>query len=64
MKEIKPEVDKQLIEMGLLTITDGKEYPAFGSCHTRWDIEKRLLKEKYNIDWQTPAEKNPYIKYD
>lgn len=64
LKEIKPEVDKQLIEMGLLTITDGKEYPAFGSCHTRWDIEKRLLKEKYNIDWQTPAEKNPYIKYD
>jgi len=64
LAEIKPEVDKQLIEMGLLKIEDGKEIPAFGSCHTAWAIQKRLLKERYNIDWQTPAEKNPFIQYD
>ncbi len=22
-----------------------------GSCHTLWDIQKRILKEKYNITW-------------
>ena len=35
-----------------------------GSCHTLWDIQKRILKEKYNITWYTPAELHPEIKYD
>lgn len=64
LKEIEEEVDKEMIKQGLLTIDNGRKIPAFGSCHTRWAIEKRLLKERYNIDWQTPAEKNPFINYD
>lgn len=35
-----------------------------GSCHTLWDIQKRILKEKYGITWYTPAELNPDIKFD
>lgn len=35
-----------------------------GSCHTLWDIQKRILKEKYDITWYSPAELNPEIKYD
>ena len=35
-----------------------------GSCHTLWDIQKRILKEKYNITWYTPAELHPEIRYD
>lgn len=35
-----------------------------GSCHTLWDIHKRILKEKYGITWYTPAELNPDIKFD
>ena len=35
-----------------------------GSCHTLWDIQKRILKEKYNITWYTPAELNPDVKFD
>ena len=35
-----------------------------GSCHTLWALQKRILKEKYNITWYTPAELHPEIKYD
>ena len=35
-----------------------------GSCHTLWDIQKRILKEKYDITWYTPAELNPDVKFD
>lgn len=64
LKEIENEVDEKLIEQGLLKIENGKKIPVFGSCHTRWAIEKSILKERYNIDWLTPAERNPHIKYD
>lgn len=36
----------------------------FGSCHYQWQIKKRVLKEKYGIDWLTPAERHPEIMYD
>ena len=64
LKEIENEVDEKLIEQGLLKIENGKKIPVFGSCHTRWAIEKSILKERYNIDWLTPAERNPHINYD
>lgn len=35
-----------------------------GSCHTIWALKKRILKEKYDITWYTPAELNPDIKFD
>ena len=64
-KEMKDEIDQEMIKRGLLTIDEnGKEIPAFGSCHIRWNIEKKILKERYNIDWQTPDEEEPYAKYD
>lgn len=64
LKEIENEVDEKLIEQGLLKIENSKKIPVFGSCHTRWAIEKSILKERYNIDWLTPAERNPHINYD
>ncbi|MDD3284220.1 MAG: hypothetical protein PHZ07_01355 [Patescibacteria group bacterium] len=35
-----------------------------GDCHIFWEEKKRILKEKYNIDWKTPAEINPSAKFD
>jgi len=36
----------------------------FGSCHMFWYEQKRILKEKYNIDWKTPSERNPGVYFD
>jgi len=35
-----------------------------GFCYTIWETKKRILKEKYHIDWQTPAEMNPQVMFD
>ncbi len=29
-----------------------------------WKMQKKILKEKYNIDWNTPEEENPHITFD
>ena len=64
LKEIEPDVDKELIEMGLLKIENGKKDYALGSVNVKWDIQKKILKDKYNIDWKSPKDKNPNINFD
>lgn len=64
LKEIEPDVDKELMEMGLLKIENGKKDYALGSANVKWDIQKKILKDKYNIDWKTPKDKNPNINFD
>ena len=64
LKIIEPEVDKQLMEMGLLTVENGQKKYAFGSINVKWQIQKDLMKEKFNIDWKSPQDENPYTKFD
>lgn len=35
-----------------------------GYCHIYWACKKKILKEKFNIDWRTPSEMNPNCKFD
>ena len=35
-----------------------------GNCFAIWAAKKKILKEKYNIDWLTPAECYPDIIFD
>ncbi|MEN9332126.1 MAG: hypothetical protein RLZZ94_1216 [Bacteroidota bacterium] len=37
---------------------------SYGYCHRFWGLKKRILKEKYNINWKTPAELNRHIIFD
>ena len=64
LKKIEPDVDKRLMELGLLKIINGKKEYAFGSVNTKWQIQKELMKERFNIDWQSPQDKNPNINFD
>ena len=57
LKKIEPDVDKELIKMGLLTIVNGKKNYKMGTCHVKWQIQKKLMKERFNIDWKSPQEK-------
>jgi len=54
-KEAEEEVAKQF---------GGKLPMMMGICHNLWGEQKRILKEKYNIDWKTPAEMNPDTEFD
>ena len=64
LKKIEPDVDKKLMELGLLKVVNGKKEYAFGSVNTKWQIQKELMKERFNIDWQSSQDKNTTINFD
>ena len=35
-----------------------------GYCHIEWETKKRILYERYNIIWYSPAELNPTMCFD
>lgn len=64
-EKIRPEVEKLMIEEFPFAIDENGNYrPFMGSCHSFWAYEKQILKERYNIDWRTPAEERPDILFD
>jgi hypothetical protein len=36
----------------------------FGFCNYYWPVKKRILKDKYGVDWRTPPEMNPGVIWD
>lgn len=51
--DVEKDVDEEL---------GGEKY--FGICHQYWRIKRRILKEKYGIDWKSPGEMNPLCRFD
>ena len=35
-----------------------------GYCHMYWTTKKEILKDRYGIDWKSPAELNPHVMFD
>ena len=35
-----------------------------GFCHRLWAEAKRILREKYGLEWKTPSEMNPHVLFD
>ena len=64
---LTPEVEK-LIEQAAREARNNlerKKVPkSLGYCHDVWAEQKRILREKYNIEWKTPAERYPNYKFD
>ena len=56
-KKIRKELEKELSELM-------KDCTGLGSCHVYWANKKIILREKYGIDWKSPAELNPFIHFD
>lgn len=55
-------IEKELEE--LIQKKIGSKRRRFGYCHLYWATKKKILKEKYGIDWKSPAELNPRVKFD
>lgn len=62
------DLDKQVHDYCINNLICDEEYLLnpfiLGKCHTLWYAKKKLLKEKYNIDWLTPTECNPGAIFD
>ena len=35
-----------------------------GYCFMYWSAKRRILKEKYGIEWKSPGELNPHVMFD
>lgn len=57
--DIKEQLDIEIKK----EIGDKLDY-GLGYCHLYWETKKRILKEKYNIEWLSPAELNPMVCFD
>lgn len=65
IEEMSDEVDRWMVAHGhMYRRSDGTYQPNRGSCYVRWNYEKKLLKERYGIEWKTPEEENPGETYD
>lgn len=63
--EQTPKYQKIADELEALIDEELKDCPrGLGFCHIYWSVKKRILKEKYNIDWRSPAELHPFIRFD
>lgn len=57
-KAVIKDVEKELEELL-------KDKPrGTGFCHIYWYEKRRILKEKYGINWKSPAIMNPRVRFD
>lgn len=60
-KNIADELEKKIeTRMAFEDIPTG----GFGTCHIYWKYKKEILKNDYNIGWESPAELNLDVIFD
>lgn len=57
LDELESEIDEELVKSNLIVVRNGKKYSLSGCCYVKWGLQKKLLKERYNIDWESPIDK-------
>jgi hypothetical protein len=55
---------KQAEEEAIADLAKGEFVLDLGYCHMLWDRQKKILKERYGINWKTPSEMNPMVIFD
>lgn len=68
----KDEVDENGVSRALLAEVGaraareifGDEHVPFGGCYSVWERQKSILKDEFGIDWQSPAERYPFVRFD
>ena len=63
LRLIQPLVEEELIKRGLLNVVGDEKYYAFGSDKVKEDLQRKMLKEKYDIDWDGPEDNTIDIFY-
>jgi hypothetical protein len=61
--EVLPLIEDAALEAQKELEAQGVE-KTLGYCHLLWAVQQRILKERFDIDWKTPAEMNPDVCFD
>lgn len=51
-------------EMETLVRAETGEGDYLGFCHLYWEVKKRVLWEKFGIEWHSPSDRNPGVIFD
>ena len=51
-------------EMETLVRAETGEGDYLGFCHLFWEVKKRVLWEKFGIEWHSPSDRNPGVIFD
>jgi hypothetical protein len=62
-QEDDPEKKKLIDEAGELAKMKFASFPGYKS-HMIWNEQKTILKEKFGMDWKSPADMNPEIVFE
>jgi hypothetical protein len=63
--KIRPILEAVDLEIKRIIATDPPEVRhQLGYCHGVWGLKKSILRDRYGINWRTPAEMNPKIAFD
>ncbi len=57
-KEVAAQVDKEIRQKM------ENNHQLMGTCHSVWKLKKEIFKNKYGIEWLSPAELNPTVNFD
>ena len=58
--EVFRKIDTEVKE----ALADHPQRDSMGFVHLVWEAKKRILLQKYSINWRTPTELNPQVRFD
>ncbi len=65
IEQVKTAVCQNLAKQGLMQLCGDHYKPCqMGVCHVIWADLKKILNEKYGINWMSPQDRNPTVMYD
>lgn len=60
---VRPLIDRADAEVRAAWVAEGRVWGR-GSCHAFWREKQRVLRDEHGVDWKTPAQINPGIRFD
>ncbi len=54
----------QADKLAKIELKDHASVGGIGFCHVFWEVKKRILKERFGVEWKSPAEMNKGVLFD
>ena len=66
LKSLEPQVYKAMAKRRIIELNENGEPKEWkmGNIHAYWSELKKLMKKEYDVDWKSPADRNPHTRYD
>jgi hypothetical protein len=61
---VSPFIEAAAIDAECELRAEGADEHQLGYCHLLWERQRTILRERYGIDWRTPAQMNPDVFFD